>query len=150
MTPGIIKSSQLLLLYCLITKIYTNCQSETVIYRPSTSSVWFSQTFTVKFFTRSVNDFLTWNEIEDTTLIAYFWLLLGIESLLSGYVFFSDHHSSANLVSIESDGEDLWVRDMMDELNSFDENGHYWIGLIKDGAGGVMLPFDIIFPPAGG
>ncbi len=31
--------------------MYTNCQSRTVTYGPSTLSVWFSQTFTVKFST---------------------------------------------------------------------------------------------------
>ena len=36
------------LLYSFITKMYTNCQYETVTYGPSMPSVWFSQTFTVK------------------------------------------------------------------------------------------------------
>ncbi len=37
----------------LITKMYTNCQFETVTYGPCKPSVWFSQTFTVKVFQNS-------------------------------------------------------------------------------------------------
>ncbi len=40
------------LLYSLITKMYTNCQSETVTYGLSTPSVLFSQTFTVTRFSK--------------------------------------------------------------------------------------------------